>query len=195
MEETEFSDEALILRFQDGNRGALEEIYNRYKNRILNFCIRFLGNRAEAEDITGEVFLALFEGKYKLNRNAKFSTWLFTIARNKSISRLRKRKHTTSSWQKSGNDKELIEIEAVAHDDLASEEMIKKEEASAVQRAIQKLIPEQREAILLREYQQFSYAEIAEVLDCSLEKVKVLIFRAREFLRVELLSSAEEGDG
>ena len=167
-------------------------IFMRYKNPILNFCLRILGNRPDAEDATGEVFLALFAKQYTFKPEAKFSTWLYTIARNNCIDRIRKKKNLVSRWFSSKSDDELIEWDVADTRDISSEMLAKKEMAKHVQLAIQMLPLEQKEAIILREYQSLSYEQIAQVLNCSLEKTRILIFRAREQLRNQLSSYIKE---
>ena len=168
-------------------------IFERYKNRVLNFCLRILGNRADAEDATGEVFLAVFEQKYTYDPKARFSTWLFTVARNCCINRIRKRKTTISLWFNSKDNDDEGPWDIPDSKPLSSQELERKETAVRVRKAIQHLPPQQREAIILREYHDFTYEQIAQILKCSLEKVKILIYRARESLRGELNSFQQEG--
>lgn len=189
----EQSDEEIMMQYKvTGEPEIVQAIYFRYRTRILNFCLRMLGNRADAEDVTGEVFLTLFSGKYAYDPKAKFSTWLYTVARNGCISRIRKRKHLVSVWFSSRGSSTYDQWELEDKEDLAAEQLAKKEAASRVRRAIGQLPNEQREAIILREYHRLHYDEIRQILDCSLEKVKILIFRAREKLREDLRSFIEE---
>ena len=186
------SDEELILEYQTGNPKAVEVLFERYKIPILNFSLRILGNRADAEDVTGEVFLALLSQKYSPDPKAKFSTWLFTVARNTCISRLRKKKYQVSVWLTSKKSDEVEEWDIPDQRSDFRENLQSKETSIHIKRAIGKLPREQKEAIILREYNQLPYEQIAQILDCSLEKVKILIFRARESLRVELSSFLKE---
>ena len=102
------TDEELIMEYQSGNIAALEEIFQRYKKAVFNFSLRILGNRADAEDVVGEVFLALSSHRYARREKTKFSTWLFTVAHNCSISRIRKKSRFQDLWFK---NKETEEIE------------------------------------------------------------------------------------
>ena len=182
------SDENLMEDYRlSGDSEVMAIIYQRYKAKILNFALRILANRAQAEDVTGEVFLTLFSNKYTSDRNAKFSTWLYTVARNKCIDHIRKRNNVFSLWFKSSTGEEG-QFAIADENEIPRDELIKKEAASEVKNALAKLPNNQKEALVLREYQQLSYEEISQVLDCSLENVKVLIYRAREQLRVELKS-------
>lgn len=189
----EQTDEDIMLDYQAGNREAITMIFHRYKNRILNFCIRILGNRADAEDATHDVFVTLMGNRYKYHSNAKFSTWLFTIARNRCIDKIRKQKKVFSLTFTNKERSTEEQWDVPDENDSSAETLEKKERALFVQKAITRLAYQQREAIVLREYHQFSYDEIAKILNCSLDNVKILIFRAREKLRVELASTIQEG--
>jgi RNA polymerase sigma-70 factor (ECF subfamily) len=186
----EHTDEELIERFQKGDQGSLDMVFTRYKNRIFNFCLRILSNRSEAEDATSEVFLALVSNSYQIRAQVKFSTWAYTVARNNCLSRLRKSKHVTSLF--TSQNGEVSEIPVKDNAPTPKEQLEGRETKVMIQNAIGKLPLEQKEAIILREYHDLSYSEIAEILSCSLEKVKVLIFRAREQLRVDLASLVRE---
>ena len=185
-------DEDIMLEYhQSGNKDAIAMIFTRYKNPILNFCLRILGNRADAEEITSEVFLNLFSKQYTHNPQAKFSTWLYTIARNCCISRIRKRKNLVSIWFKK-DDGSVDQWDVEDSSDISRESLEKNEMAKHVRLAISKLPLEQKEAIVLREYHSLNYEQISQILSCSLEKTKILIFRAREQLRNDLSSFVKE---
>jgi len=187
--------EEIMMDYHSGkDEKAAQMIFFRYKTRILNFCLRILGNRADAEDVTGDVFLKLFSKKYIYDPKAKFSTWLYTVARNSCISRIRKRKNLVSVWFSSKGSHTYQEWEIEDSRDLAGQELEKREAAKQVRRAIGKLSFEQREAVVLREYHDLSYEQISQILNCSLEKVKILIFRGRERLREELTSFIMGGE-
>ena len=182
----EKSDEQIMQEFQAGENEAISLIFTRYRSRIFNFCLRFLGNRADAEDVTSDVFLKLFHKQYSLISDAKFSTWLFTVAHHACISRLRKKKPMAFSDAWNSDRGRSAEDHLPDGSDSSSEKMVNKERAELLHQALDVLAAEQKEALILKEFHGFSYLEIAGILGCSLDKVKVLIFRARERLRVEL---------
>lgn len=188
----EHSDEDLIQQFKEGNRQAMDSLYSRYHTRLFNFSLRLLGNRADAEDVTSDVFLKLISGQFHFEPRAKFVTWLFTLARNRCVDILRKGRGAVSvhSNQRDGSF-ESLEVADNATDN-SREALVKKEMAQKVQAAIQQLPLDQKEAIILREYHNFNYDQIAQILNCSLEKVKILIFRGRQNLRVSLSSLLKE---
>jgi len=177
------TDEELVKAYYQGDQEAFTELFDRYKARVLNFCLRILGNRADAEDITSEVFMALAERRYIMRAEAKCTTWIYTVARNACISRIRKRKHTISLWFSKDKNGEARQLDPADKCDLPPDKIIQEEHISLIRTSIAELPLDQREALVLREYQKLSYQEISVVLDCSLEKVKILIFRGREKLR------------
>ena len=188
------SDEELIAAYQRGDAKALTMLFDHYKKPILNYALRIVGNRADAEDVTSDVFIAVMTKKETYQPKAKFSTWLFTIARNFCISKLRKKKNIFSLWMQ-GSDSGEYELLDVPDTEPRADHRLKEKEMTAhVKKAIEKLPETQREALVLREYQNLSYEEISQILNCSLENVKVLIFRARERLRQELASFMMEGN-
>ncbi len=189
------TDEELILECQEGSQDALHILFLRYQHLIFNFCSRILGNRADAEDVTGEIFLMLSSKQKNFRPEAKFSTWLYTVARNACISKMRKRKSIFPlifQINEEGSEKRTFDIPDPKP--TPYEEAHKKEAASFVKKAIGSLPVAQKEAIVLREYHDLSYDEIAAILQISLENVKILIFRARESLRKELAPVLKENE-
>ncbi len=185
-------DEDLMQEYSQGNAEALNMIFQRYKTPVLNFALRILGNRADAEDAVSDVFVAVFEKKYRYDAKAKFTTWLFTVAHNVCISKIRGRKNLVSLWFRNEETDELEAWEIPDAGELPRERLNRLQIAGVLRQSIQKLPPEQKEALVLREYHGMNYEEISQVMHCSLEKVKVLIFRAREGLRKELPASLKE---
>ncbi|MBI4004109.1 MAG: RNA polymerase sigma factor [Candidatus Omnitrophica bacterium] len=191
---TEPSDEEVMMDYQAGHEGAFRELFERYKGRILHFCVGLLGNRADAEDVAGEVFLAVVAQRNGYHRGPKLSTWLYTIAHHKCVDRIRRRRWVMPLG---GRRQALEDDEEAAWDppspqESAVETLARKDVAARVRQAIVRLPVEQREAIMLRQYHDCSYEQISEVLQCSLAKVKVLIFRGKERLRTELVSLVKE---
>ncbi len=190
----EHKDEDLIKDYQEGDLTAFNELFSRYKKPVFNFSLRILNNRADAEDVTSEVFMKLFEKRdYYQPTTAKFSTWLFTIAYNVCISKIRSRKSTISLWFKKENSSEETPWDIPDQTPTTPEKLMTLENVLLIQQAIDKLPDNQKEALILREYNQFSYQEISQVMNCSLEQVKILIFRAREFLRLNTPHLKAEG--
>ena len=190
----EKSDETLMLECRQGSSEALGELFGRYKLKVFNFACRILADRAEAEDVTADLFLTLLTHRGAYEPRAKFSTWAYTVVRNRCISKIRKRRR----WVLFSSQEEESEEEAagwqVADTSPGPAEQLQREDASGrIQAAVRRLPLPQREALVLREYHGLSYSEIGETLGRSLENVKVLIFRAREALRKELAPMKQEG--
>ena len=171
----------------------MEMLFSRHKQKVFNYALRILANRADAEDITSDVFVRLFDKNYEFRPGAKFTTWLFTVVRNACIDRIRKRQKTVSWWVKSDNSGELKEWVVEDTTEAADAGVLKGEISDEIQKAMHKLPLNQKEALVLREFQNLSYQEIGAIMQCSIENVKILIFRGREQLRKELSSFMQEG--
>ena len=189
----EKTDHELIESYLNGDDASLEQIFQRYRRPVFNFALRLLRQRADAEDVTAEVFTMLIAKKYQPQPEAKLSTWLYTVARNSSISRLRQRKRLSCFWFLSRDGGDETAWEPPDERDIPQKDMIKKEQARAVRDAVAALQGLQRDALILREYQRLSYAEISAVLGVSLPQVKVLIFRARENVKNKIVPLMTEG--
>ena len=190
------TDEELIIDYLRGNDQAMELIFLKFKTQVFNYAFRLLSNRADAEDVTADTFLAIFAKKYLYQPEVKFVTWLYTVVRNACIDRLRKRKRNVSLsvWDREDNETEGGQIDVVDEKAVPVEDIQENERARQVQAAINKLPEDQREAIILREYHSMDYQQISQIMNCSLANIKILIFRARENLRKELSSFIMEGN-
>ncbi len=176
------TDEVLMLECAKGGKEALELLYQRYKKRIFNFAYRMLNNRADAEEVTGD-FFAVISAKPNYSVSARFVTWAYTIVKNLCLTRQRSKVRVASNEIEVA-DSGLNQADVLAEDDMAN----------IVRRAVGQLSEEYRTAIILREYEKLSYLEIAAVMQCSVEQVKINIFRAREKLRVILAPLVKEAD-
>ncbi|MDZ7723998.1 MAG: sigma-70 family RNA polymerase sigma factor [candidate division KSB1 bacterium] len=179
------SDEELIKRFQDGDVSAYNIIVNRYKDQLLNFAYRFLGNTEEAQDVVQETFLRLFRNKHAYRQIAKFSTWIYTIAGNLAKTELRKRKRRkiVSITDMGFEDKEY-DLEDEGADTSRRAESVMTEQI--IQQAIDELMPRFRQVIILRDIQELSYEEIGKILNIPLGTVKSRVNRARLKLQSKL---------
>lgn len=181
-------DVQLMLAFQNGSRSTFETLMQNYYPRILNFINRFVADKEIAEDLTQEVFLRVFKYGPRYKPKSKFQTWLYTIAKNICLNELRKNKDFVASLDEPVTiGKEDLQIQI---DDPkscgADEELIRKEKAMVIRQAINNLPENQRMAVILRRYDNFSYAEIAETLGVSDKAVKSLLSRAKVNLRCRL---------
>ncbi len=186
------NDEALMMEYMTGDPNALTQIFARYKIRLLNFALRMTQNLADAEDVVGDAFYRVSSKRYQPDPSAKFSTWLYTVAHNLCIEKIRKGKKNffESLFRQEGEEreKEFTDTRPGPAEIVADRDM-----AVRVREAIRQLPTQYREAIILREYENMDYTQIALVMGCTLSSVKTLIFRAREKLRDELLLLWKEG--
>ncbi len=193
---TDDTDAALMIRVQAGDREAFEELVARFRQPVMNFVCRTLPDATEAEDLAQAVFIQVYKSAQRYRPTAKFSTWIFTIARNLCLNEIRRRsRHPAqpmSTFQCDDDlpgildrteDRQMTPPDAALHHEL----MAKTEEV------LRELPENQRTAILLCREGDVSYEEIAEVLGCSLSAVKSLIFRARETLKTRLKPYLKSG--
>jgi RNA polymerase sigma-70 factor (ECF subfamily) len=175
---TEPSDEELIERFQHGDLYAFDMIVRRYKDQLLNFVYRFVGNMEEAEDIVQETFLRVYRNRQAYKRIAKFSTWIYTIAGNLARTELRKRKRRRifSISDLGYEDKDYEISDEVFNPESHVDSRIQEE---IIQREINKLPPKFREVIILRDVQELSYEEISKILNVPIGTVKSRVNRGR----------------
>ena len=170
------SDEKLILRFQEGDINAYNELVKRYKDRLLNFVLRYFNNREQAEDVVQDTLIKLYTHASYYKNIAKFSTWIFTIAKNNALTELRKnkRKQTDSLWTEEGkvidiNSKEQS-LDVKVQNEIAIDQLNKFLDE----------IPENfRMAVVLRDFQELSYDEISNILEIPIGTIKSRINRGR----------------
>jgi RNA polymerase sigma-70 factor (ECF subfamily) len=190
-------DAALMLRVKRGNRAAFAELVDKYKQPVMNFIFRSLRDEAEAEDLAQNVFLQVYKSRGRYKQTAKFSTWLFTIARNLCLNELRRRsRHPAESLEETHTEYE--DQPARQFEDksqiAAPDEVLHGELAEKIEEAIAELPENQRSAMLLCRQDDLSYEEIAKVLRCSLSATKSLIHRGREALKEKLKPYLKTGD-
>jgi RNA polymerase sigma-70 factor (ECF subfamily) len=182
-------DAALMLRVKEGDFDAFEALVEKYKQPLMNFVYRTLPDATEAEDLAQHVFLQVFKSAARYEVSAKFSTWLFTIARNLCLNEIRRRmRHPADSLDETASeDDEQPRRQAVDVKNLAPpESLLQSELEDKIEEAVAALPENQRTAILLCRGDEHSYEEIAEILGVSVSATKSLIHRGRETLK-ELL--------
>lgn len=182
-------DTALMLRTKKGDGGAFTALVEKYKQPVMNLAFRTLRDLTEAEDLAQNVFVQVWKAAPRYEPTAKFSTWLFTIARNLCLNEIRRRtRHPAESLDQTRDDADdqplyQVEDKRVAP---AAEELLRGELVEKVDAALAGLPENQRTALLLCRQEELSYEEIAAVLGCSLSATKSLIHRARETLKLRL---------
>jgi RNA polymerase sigma-70 factor (ECF subfamily) len=180
-----YTDEQLIARFQSGDERAYIELVNRYRDRLINFVYPFLGDFEQAEDVVQETMLKLYEKKHYYREIAKFSTWIYTIARNLANTELRKKKRRKTTYiSRMTNDDRQYDIPAVQADlnQNLQNEFIR----DRIYAAIKELPEHFKTVIILRDIQELSYDDISNIVGVPLGTVKSRINRARLQLQAEL---------
>ncbi len=180
-------DFALMERIGEGDGAAFRSLVERHQDAVVGTVAKMLGNPSEAEDIAQQVFLRIWKNAKRYRPDAKFTTYLFTITRNLVFteSRRRSRRREVSADDRAENSHSSIPANPDQQPDSVT---LQAELQSKVDQAIATLPEVQRLAVVLRQYEQLSYEEIAEVLALSVSAVKSLLFRARTRLR-EILAS------
>ncbi len=147
----------------------------RYRHPVVNFCYRMIGDATEADDVAQDVFVRVYRNVAAYRPRTKFSTWLFALARNACIDRLRYRqRHPTAL------------LDDVPEPSAVSGEVEARETGEVIATAVASLPEDQRTALVLAEYQGMSYAEIAGVMQCSEKAVESRLYRAKQTLREKL---------
>lgn len=162
-------DTALIEAFQAGDEFAFVTLYNRYKVPVFTFTAKMLLDRDAAQDVTQETFVRVYENRDRLLRSGAFKSWLFTIARNQCLNYLRR----TNRLEGLDEDVSLPAPDGVAA------QYERKEAVQLVNDVLARLKPDYREIIVLREYQNLNYEEIAAVTRTTVSAVKSKLFKAR----------------
>lgn len=190
-------DAALMLRVKRGDRAAFAALVEKYQQPVMNFVRRTLRDEIEAEDVAQNVFLQVYKSAPRYETTAKFSTWLFTIARNLCLNEIRRRsRHATASLDVSHPESEDQPLHQVEDKRSFSppETLLHGELEEKILQALADLPENQRTALLLCRQEELSYEEIAEVLGCSLSATKSLIHRGRETLKSKLKPYLKTGD-
>jgi RNA polymerase sigma-70 factor, ECF subfamily len=179
-----------MIRIRDGDSEAFEQLVVKYQPRLLRVLEHIVGRADLAEDLAQEVFLRVFRSREKYHAQAKFSTWLFTIANNLALNamRNRRRRHEVNlpSIDSDPPDPRPIERLADNRGTTPSGPMRQRELAVIVRSALEQLNERQRMALLLHKFEEMNYAEIAKVMNLSPQAIKSLLNRARVSLRVSL---------
>ena len=192
------SDEQLMLAFKSGDARAFATLVQRHRQAVYNFILRFVGHRQRAEDVLQETWLKVVRSSSEYQPKAKFTTWVFTVARNLCVDSARKESYRqTDSLDAPVGGDEGQELSQLVADEGASGP-----ERAANNRALQPLLTaalhslplEQREVFLLREYHGLGFKEIAEVTGVNENTVKSRMRYALEGLRKRLAESGVDGE-
>lgn len=189
---TAYTDEELIKEFQDNNTlEAYEILVKRYKDPLMNFVYRFVGDRDVCTDVVQETMIKFYLNKDSYRSFAKFSTWIYTIAANLAKNELKRRKRRVFFSIDNSDDEKSLQVEdkMFLAPDKATDSEIKND---FIQKALLKVKPVYREVVILRDVQDLSYEEISEITGLPIGTVKSKINRGRAQLQKLLKKIYEE---
>lgn len=183
---TDRSDDKLMMDYVSGDEYALRLLVERWERPVFAFLVRMLGSPEEAEDLCQDTFMKLISAAGRYQPEGKFQSWLFRIAGNQARSRLRRRK--ILRWLPLSNDYDNApSTERDALDNLTGQE-----EKIVIQDALKRLPERQREALVLKQFQDMSYQEIADAMGSTVPSVQMLLHRAMTALRKDLRKTRDE---
>lgn len=185
------SDARLMVELQQGRDGALSDLMARWQEPLLSFTYRYTQNQADSADVVQETFVRIYQSRGRYRPKSRFSTWLFTIAANLCRNRARWRKrHPTVPLEFSAVDGEDGGLEGEWMEDeraeLPHQALADREQVKAVKEAIGELPHDLKTALLLFQYENMSYQEIAKIVGCSPKAVETRLYRARQHLKKTL---------
>lgn len=172
-------DNLYIEQFLSGEEKGFDMLVRKYQDRVLNIVYSLIGRDRESEDIMQEVFLKVYHSLKSFKQRSQFSTWLYRIVMNTAYDFLRKRRNVIS-------DDGILERSAAAYGG-PKEALLIKEREEMIRKALGNIPVKFRAAVVLKDIDGLSYIEISKVLGCSIGTVESRIYRARQFLKVELL--------
>jgi RNA polymerase sigma-70 factor (ECF subfamily) len=183
----EDADDALLDRARRGDREAFSVLVERHASRVLSAAWRIVGNRAEAEDVAQETFLAAYRALPTFRGESLFSTWLYRIAVNKCRDRLRSRPAEGEHATAAGEDDPPAEVAgAAAHHRTPEDLLLGQQRAGRIEEAIARLPALYREAFVLRHVEGLSYEEMSEALGADGGTLRMRVYKARTQLSQEL---------
>ncbi len=179
------TDGELIQRCREKDLSALGELFHRYQEKIYNLAYRIMGSREDAEDLVQDVFVKVYESAEQYQEKASFSTWLYRVAVNLSIDRLRKKKRERlDPLENPDTEEDVSLIDALPADDPSPEELaIAREKKERIQSVLEEVDSRYRTIIILRDLEALSYSEIAAILGCSIGTVRSRLHRGRRLLK------------
>lgn len=174
------NDSDFINKLKEQNQSSFRDLISHQEEKIYNICYGFLRNKEDAEDITQEVFIQIYNTISQFRGEASIETWIYRIAVNRSLNQIKRNKikhlfqDIDSTSLSFGNDLNSLDI------------LTQKQESEIVQKEIDKLPKKQKTAFTLYEYSGYSYAQIAEIMKTSKSAVESLLHRARQSLRKQI---------
>ena len=190
-------DNVLVLRVQRGDKVAFELLFTKYQRRVSRLVSRFIRSEAEVEDVVQDSFIKAYKALANFRGDSAFYTWLYRIAVNTAKNYLvaaSKRPISLSQFEKNDDD-DFEEDRFISNSTTPESELITKQIAETVNKTIDELPADLREAIMLREIEGMSYEDIAEAMECPIGTVRSRIFRAREAISQKIKPMLDVGEG
>jgi len=186
----------LVEKASGGDLRSFEELVMLYQDRVFSHCFRLTANSDDAQDLAQEVFIQAFRAIKTFRHEADFGTWLHRITVNSWLNWQRRNKKllifSLDNPVNTSNGEVIREL--AAGEDSPLEAVERQELSAAVRTALDRLAPEYRTVLILREMEGYSYEEIARMLDCSLGRVKSRISRGRRDIKKEIIKLRCEWD-
>lgn len=180
-------DENLVQRCQEGDLDAFDQIVEEYSQKVYNLTYRMIGNPADASDLSQEVFVRVYRSLNNFRGESSFSTWLYRIATNVCLDEIRRRNRKSAIPLKQRICIDDEQCRDIPDWSTVPETIVQsKELQEEIQGMINSLNPEYRLVIILRDIQGYSYAEIGEIINCSIGTVKSRLSRARKSLKMKI---------
>ena len=177
----------LMLNFQAGDQSAFVLLFDKYKRQVINYCFRYCGQQAVAEELAQETFLRVYKSAQRYRPQARFSTWLFKIAANVCLNEIRKPVYRVrvESLDQPAEESHAANREAAVESDRNMPDALveARQNQALIRQAMGRLPEEQRAALLLRATEGFSYKEIGQQINRSENVVKTLIHRGRQRMK------------
>lgn len=190
-------DRQLVRRLRQREEAAFTEMVRKYRDRVFNVIYRIVGDEQEAEDVAQEVFIAVFKNIDSFRGDAKFSTWLFRIASNRAKNRVKylARRHRDAHRDIDDTPESNFETNPVGGDtERPDQRAMGRELEEVVQEGLRQLADKHREVLVLRDFEDLTYEELAEALELPEGTVKSRLYRARSKLKAFIESNYHGGD-
>ena len=183
-----------MSRLREGEDLALDEIMDRWQGRLTSYLFRLTGNETVAIDLAQETFVRVYQHRERYRTTGAFSSWLFAIATNLARHHIRwKLRHHSISMDVPSVERAPLVETLPAPDPGPGDRLENEERANAVREAVSQLPPDLREALILFEYEDMSYEQIAKIRRCSVKAVETRLYRARGILRGKLAQWLSSG--
>jgi RNA polymerase sigma factor (sigma-70 family) len=181
------SDAELIQHVAESDENAFEQLVKKYQHAVFNTIYRYLGNYEDVEDIAQEVFIKVWHKAKGFKKKSKFSTWLYRITVNQCLN------YRSMYKQKLVSLDEMTEKEQIPESLIVEVDHEKRQKTEIVRKSVNELPDRQRIALILSQFEDRSYKEIAEIMGVSLSAVESLIFRAKQALKKKLILLRKDG--